>query len=67
MNTAQHLLDTDGPVVVDTSLFGTLQVAVGTVFYPAQRRLMVVEADGTNGTGRIARLAGFGAGSILAQ
>ena len=67
MDAAHHLLDADGPVVVDAGLLCTLQVAVGAVLHPAQSRLVVVETDGADGSCRVTRLTGLGAGRILAQ
>ena len=67
MNTAQHILDADRPVVVDASLFCTFQVAVAAVLHPAKGRLVVVEADGTNSTCGGTRLAGLGARRVLTQ
>ena len=67
MDATQHLLDTDGPVVVDTGLLGTFQIVVVAVLHPAQSRLVVVEADGADGACGVTRLTGLGAGRILAQ
>jgi hypothetical protein len=62
-----YLLDADRPVVVDTGLLGTLQIFVAAILYPEQGRLVVVKTYGADGTCGVARLAGLGAGSILAQ
>ena len=67
VDAVHHLFDADGPVVVDAGLLGTLQVAVAAILHPQQGRLMVVETDGTEGTGWVARLTGLGTGGILTQ
>ena len=66
-NAAQDFLDADRPVVVDASLLCTLQIVVAAVLHPAQCRLMVVEANGANGTGRVTCLTGFGTRGVLTQ
>ena len=35
VDTAQYLLDTNRPVVVDTGLLGTFQIGVATLLHPA--------------------------------
>lgn len=64
---ANQLLDADRPVIVDARLFGCFQVGIGTVGNPAQGGLVVVEADGADGSRRVTRLTCLGAGCILAQ
>ena len=56
MDAAQRLLDADGPVIVDTSLFSPFQVGIATVLHPAQGGLVVVETDGADSTCGVAAL-----------
>ena len=63
---ANQFLDADRPIIMNAGLLGGFQVGIGTVGNPLQGRLVVVEADGADGSGRVASLAGFGAGSVLA-
>ena len=63
----QHLANADGAVVVDTGLFGSCEVGIGTVGHETLGVSLVVEPDGTDGPRHIASLARFRAGSILAQ
>ena len=64
MNGMYHLLDAYRPVVVYAGLFCPFQIVVTAVLYPAQRRLVVVESDGTDGTCRVAGLASLGTGCV---
>ena len=50
MDAPYQILNTDRPVVVNTSLFSALQIGVAAVFYPAQGWLVVVETDGSDGS-----------------
>ena len=67
MNATQHLLDADGPVIVDTGLFCPFQVGIGTIFHPLQGGLVVIETDGADGTSGVARLTRLGTRRVLAQ
>ena len=52
-----QLFDADGTIVVDTCLFGSIQLFVGTLCYPLASQFPVAEADGTDGAGGVAVLA----------
>ena len=67
MDAAQHLLQSDGPVVVYASLLSALQVGIAAVCHPAHCGLMVVKTDGTDSPRGVSRLTGFGTGCILTQ
>ncbi len=57
MNAAQHLLQSDRPIVVDTSFFSPFQVGIATVCHPTRSQLVIVKTYGTNSSGGVARLA----------
>ena len=67
MYAAQHLLQTDGPIVADTGFLGRFQVGVATVGHPSQSRLVVVKTDGTNGSRGIAGLTCYRTRCLLAH
>ena len=67
MDGLHHLLDADVPVIMYAGLFRTLQIGIIAVLDPLQCWLVVVEPDGTDGTSRVATLAGLRARRILTQ
>ena len=67
VDTAQYLLDTNRPVVVDTGLLGTFQIGVATLLHPAQGGFVVIKTDGTDGTCRITCLTSLRTGCILTE
>ncbi len=67
MDTAQHLFQTDGPVIADTGCLGRLQVGIATVSHPSQGWLVVVETNRPDGSCGVAGLTGRRTGSLLTQ
>lgn len=67
VDTAQHLLDANRPVVVDTGLLGTFQIGITAVFHPSQGRFVVIKTDGTDGTCRITCGTSLRAGCVLTE
>lgn len=56
--------DTDGAVIVDTSLLSRFQIRLSAVFDPLTGHVFVAKTDGPERPGRVAGFADFAAGRI---